>query len=89
MGSYNSEGRWVSEMEGFYNYHYISDQYRPKSFKTGGFGQGNGGGGYIPFGKTKAYADLMDSFQNGGTFGLTNSNGVMKWWTDIFMMDHG
>ncbi|WP_120233467.1 DUF6443 domain-containing protein [Chryseobacterium sp. AG363] len=83
MGSYNSEGRWVSEMEGFYNYHHMSDQYRPKSFKTGGFGEGNGGGGYIPFGKTKAYADLMDSFQNGGTFGLTNSNGVMKWWTDI------
>ncbi len=42
-----------------------------------------GGGGYTPFGSTQAYADLMTAWRNGGTFGLTNSNGAMKWWTDI------
>ncbi|WP_147367641.1 hypothetical protein [Chryseobacterium sp. AG363] len=59
----------------------MSDQYRPKFFKTGGFGEGNGGGGYIPFGKTRAYADLMDSFQNGEDFSLKVNNGYMSWWT--------
>lgn len=45
MGSYNSEGRWVSEMEGFYNYHNIDSSYRPLSLKTDSFGEANGGGG--------------------------------------------
>ncbi|WP_343643859.1 hypothetical protein, partial [Chryseobacterium sp.] len=28
-----------------------------------------------------AYADLMDSFQNGGEFSLKVKNGFMSWWT--------
>ncbi|UKB85402.1 hypothetical protein LF887_07205 [Chryseobacterium sp. MEBOG06] len=40
-----------------------------------------GGGGYLTFGKTQAYKDLMASFENGQSFSLTSQNGYMKWWT--------
>ncbi len=63
MGSYDSEGQWHSEMEGFYNYHNFSSAYRPKSFSqnTGdGSGEGNGGGG----GDT-ALANIIINFLRG------------------------
>ncbi|RTZ48473.1 RHS repeat-associated core domain-containing protein (plasmid) [Chryseobacterium arthrosphaerae] len=41
-----------------------------------------GGGGYLAFGQTQAYADLMTAFFNGGTGGLTNKNGTLMWWTN-------
>ncbi|UKB85372.1 hypothetical protein LF887_07030 [Chryseobacterium sp. MEBOG06] len=41
-----------------------------------------GGGGYLAFGKTQAYTDLMTSFFNGGTVGISNKDGVLRWWTD-------
>jgi len=40
------------------------------------------GGGATTFGQTQAYADLMDAFHAGGTGGLKNDNGTLKWWTD-------
>ena len=46
-------------------------------------GGGNGGGSYIPFGQTKAYADLMAAFFAGGTGGLSNIGGILRWWTDL------
>ncbi|ROH91390.1 hypothetical protein EGI15_12565 [Chryseobacterium cucumeris] len=53
------------------------------NFKTMWNGGDHGGSGSKPFVQTQAFADLMDAFYNGGTFGLTNSDGVMKWWTDL------
>ncbi|WP_310404651.1 RHS repeat-associated core domain-containing protein [Chryseobacterium vietnamense] len=53
------------------------------NFKTMWNGGDHGGSGSRPFVQTQAFADLMDAFYNGGTFGLTNSNGVMTWWTDL------
>jgi RHS repeat-associated protein len=48
-----------------------------------GINPGDGGGGnYTPFGQTGAYNDLMTAFYAGGTGGLVNQNGTLKWWTD-------
>jgi RHS repeat-associated protein len=44
-------------------------------------GEGGGGGNYWAFGQTQAYADMMNSFQNGGDFSLKVKNGYMSWWT--------
>ncbi|WP_183037465.1 hypothetical protein, partial [Chryseobacterium sp. AG363] len=85
--SYNSEGRWVSEMEGFYNYHHMSDQYRPKSFKTDGFGEGNGGGGGYSF--TGKYAvSMFNYFKNGGSMsGLSFGDTEITWYTGTATQD--
>ena len=52
------------------------------NFKTMWNGGDHGGSGSRAFGQTQAYADLMDAFYNGGTGGLVNQNGTLKWWTD-------
>ncbi|MDR3025739.1 hypothetical protein [Chryseobacterium sp.] len=44
----------------------------------GGFGYTGSG---TTFGQTQAYADLMQSLQNGGEFSLKTNNGYMSWWT--------
>lgn len=41
-----------------------------------------GGGGYLAFGETQAYTDLMTAFFNGGKGGITNKGGALRWWTD-------
>ncbi|WP_241408415.1 SGNH/GDSL hydrolase family protein [Chryseobacterium arthrosphaerae] len=40
------------------------------------------GGGYLAFGETQAYTDLMTAFFNGGKGGITNKGGALRWWTD-------
>ncbi|WP_347176647.1 RHS repeat-associated core domain-containing protein [Chryseobacterium sp. WX] len=52
------------------------------NFKTMWNGGDHGGSGSRPFVQTQAFADLMDAFYNGGTGGLVNQNGTLKWWTD-------
>jgi len=53
-----------------------------------GISPGDGGGGsYTPFGQTGAYDDLMAAFNVGGTGGLVNQNGTLKWWTDYVDSD--
>ncbi len=61
MGSYDSEGQWHSEMEGFYNYHNFSSAYRPKSFTQDSFGESNGGGGGV-----LTVGDLLGALLDGG-----------------------
>ncbi|CAI8867582.1 hypothetical protein EMIT036CA2_40136 [Chryseobacterium sp. IT-36CA2] len=83
------DGRWIYEDGSMglppatFDLH--GSQYKPTmSFSTyDGMHYNEGGGSYTPFGNTQTYADLMAAWRNGGTFGLTNSNGTMKWWTDI------
>ncbi|WP_185290805.1 RHS repeat-associated core domain-containing protein [Chryseobacterium lactis] len=41
-----------------------------------------GGGGYLAFGETQAYADLMTAFFNKGEGGASNKDGVLRWWTN-------
>jgi len=39
--------------------------------------------GYIPFGDTAAYSDLMSAEKSkGATGGLSNIGGTLRWWTD-------
>nr|WP_310404654.1 RHS repeat-associated core domain-containing protein [Chryseobacterium vietnamense] len=61
------------------------------SYVSSGFGNNfktmwnegdHGGSGSRPFVQTQAFADLMDAFYNGGSGGLVNQNGTLKWWTD-------
>nr|WP_315031176.1 RHS repeat-associated core domain-containing protein [uncultured Chryseobacterium sp.] len=40
------------------------------------------GGSGNSFGNTQAYTDIMTAMRNGGTAGLVNQNGTLKWWTD-------
>jgi len=48
------------------------------------------GGGATTFGQTQAYRDLMDVYYSpGGTGGLTNIGGVLRWWTDYTDPDSG
>jgi|GEM_PF-2108303 len=40
--------------------------------------------GYIPFGDTQAYSDLMSTAKTkGAAGGLSNIGGTLRWWTDI------
>jgi len=48
-----------------------------------------GGGGSRTFGETKAYRDLMAAYYRGGTGGLINKNGWLRWWTDLGHEDEG
>ncbi len=67
----------------------LNDQLSPIIGDIGGLGGGGGGTGGAgiapgtPFGQTAAYRDIMNAWRNGGTAGLTNSNGRMTWWTDM------
>ncbi|WP_343644153.1 DUF6443 domain-containing protein [Chryseobacterium sp.] len=80
------DGRWMDE-NGHIDTSGYANPFRhlgKKSMMNQFLGQnpGDGGGGsYMAFGDTQAYADLMDSFQNGGEFSLKVKNGFMSWWT--------
>ena len=50
---------------------------------------GGGGGGSSTFGETQAYRDIMNAWQNGGTAGLSNIGGILRWWTDFGQEDKG
>lgn len=88
VSQFDVDGRWFNEdgsidtsgrTPGFTSGRQMYSQflgYRP------GDGGGSGNGNYTPFGQTKAYADLMDAFYNGGTGELVNQNGTLKWWTE-------
>nr|WP_262484562.1 RHS repeat-associated core domain-containing protein [Chryseobacterium sp. RU33C] len=56
-------------------------QMRMTQFMGRNPGEGGAGGNYLAFGDTRAYADLMASFKNGGDFSLKVNNGFMSWWT--------
>ncbi|WPO81612.1 DUF6443 domain-containing protein [Chryseobacterium sp. JJR-5R] len=64
----------------------LNDQLSPIIADMGGGGGGGGSYGLTagtPFGQTSAYRDIMNAWRNGGTAGLTNTNGRMTWWTDM------
>ncbi|GEJ45440.1 DUF6443 domain-containing protein [Chryseobacterium sp. ON_d1] len=83
------DGRWINEdgsIRPSTTFDYMPGSYKPMySFSTStGMSYnsaGGGGGGYTPFGKTQAYADLMDAWRNGAEFSLKVNNGYMSWWT--------
>lgn len=46
--------------------------------------------GYIPFGDTQAYSDLMNAAKTkGATGGLSNIGGTLRWWTDLGFENEG
>jgi len=61
-----------------------------ESWMGAGTGAGRGGshagGGFVKeaktFGDTQAFRDLIDAANNGGTGGLINKGGTLRWWTD-------
>ncbi|MFP8895981.1 RHS repeat-associated core domain-containing protein [Chryseobacterium sp. EZn1] len=80
------DGRWINEdgtidtsgrTPGFTSGRQMYQQFLGRNSWDGG-----GNGNYTPFGQTQAYADLMDAFYNGGTAGVSNKDGVLRWWTD-------
>ncbi len=83
------DGRWINEdgsIRPSTTFDYMPGSYKPMysfSMSTGMSynSAGGGGGGYTPFGKTQAYADLMDAWRNGAEFSLKVNNGYMSWWT--------
>lgn len=70
----------------------IGQRYKP-AYATSFMGvvpaEGGEGGNYLAFGRTEAYSDLMTAFKNGGTGGLFNDNGIMRWWTDFGYENQG
>ncbi|PWW17024.1 hypothetical protein DEU40_12825 [Chryseobacterium sp. AG844] len=42
-----------------------------------------GAGGYLAFGQTQAYTDLMTAFFNKGEVGISNHGGALRWWTSM------
>ncbi len=82
------DGRWINEdgsIRPSTTFDYMPGSYKPMysfSMSTGmSYNSAGGGGGYTPFGKTQAYADLMDAWRNGAEFSLKTNNGYMSWWT--------
>jgi RHS repeat-associated protein len=89
ISSFDVDGRWMDDIGHITDttgqtFGFLGSSYKPKyatNFLGINPGDGGGGGNYTPFGQTQAYADLMDSFQNGGDFSLKTKNGYMSWWT--------
>jgi hypothetical protein len=64
---------------------FLGSSYKPQgatNYLGVKYGDGGGNGSYTPFGRTQAYADLMTAFYNGGTGGMSNIGGTLRWWTD-------
>jgi hypothetical protein len=85
------DGRWMDESGHITDttgqtYGFLGSSFKPQNatnYLGVKYGDGGGGNGnYTPFGQTGAYNDLMAAFYAGGTGGLVNQNGTLKWWTD-------
>lgn len=81
------DGRWMDE-NGHIDTSGYSNPFRDMArsrmlmneFLGRNSGEGGGGGHYVPFGQTSAYADLISSFQDKKEFSLKVHNGYMSWW---------
>ncbi len=91
------DGRWFDQDGHIIDttgqtYGFLGSSFKPKyatNFLGVNPGQGGGGGNYTPFGQTQAYSDLMDALKAGGTGGLTNIGGILRWWTDLGQEGNG
>jgi hypothetical protein len=89
ISNFDVDGRWFNDDgsigQGPATFDLHGSSYRPLlSFSTNDGMHTNEGAGvqYTPFGDTQAYTDLMYAFHNGGTGGISNIGGTLRWWTD-------
>ena len=83
------DGRWIYEDgsigQGPATWDMAGPKYKPAySYQNNFLGvtsTDGGGGNYLAFGQTQAYANLMAAFYAGGTGGLINQNGYYNYWT--------
>jgi RHS repeat-associated protein len=84
------DGRWMDDSGHITDttgqtFGFLGSSYKPQgatNYLGVKYGDGGGNGSYTPFGRTQAYADLMTAFYNGGTGGMSNIGGTLRWWTD-------
>jgi RHS repeat-associated protein len=84
------DGRWMDDTGHITDttgqtFGFLGSSYKPQgatNYLGVKYGDGGGNGSYTPFGRTQAYADLMTAFYNGGTGGMSNIGGTLRWWTD-------
>jgi hypothetical protein len=84
------DGRWMDDTGHITDttgqtFGFLGSSYKPQgatNYLGVKYGDGGGNGSYNPFGRTQAYADLMTAFYNGGTGGMSNIGGTLRWWTD-------
>ncbi|MDR3022742.1 hypothetical protein, partial [Chryseobacterium sp.] len=89
ISNFDVDGRWFNDDgsigQGPATFDLHGSSYRPMmTFSTNDGMHTNEGAGvqYTPFGDTQAYTDLMYAFHNGGTGGISNIGGTLRWWTD-------
>ncbi|SEH49533.1 RHS repeat-associated core domain-containing protein [Chryseobacterium culicis] len=90
VSSFDVDGRWMDDSGHIIDttgqtFGFLGSSYKPQgatNYLGVKYGDGGGNGSYTPFGRTQAYADLMTAFYNGGTGGMSNIGGTLRWWTD-------